>query len=145
MNKNNNGALKFLGIVMIIFGLVYALLGTLSLIGIITGVLPGHENQDAIIVTLSYIIAIIAIVGGVISIKRKLDKAKIIGIVFATIGLISLVYTQIIQNTFNNFDCITIVLGLGITILSIIAEKDKETIEKSKKAKHKKREKSKSK
>ena len=145
MNKNNNGALKFLGIVMIIFGLLYALLGTLRLIGIITGVLPGHENQDAIIVTLSYIIAIIAIVGGVISIKRKLDKAKIIGIVFATIGLISLVYTQIIQNTFNNFDCITIVLGLGITILSIIAEKDKETIEKSKKAKHKKREKSKSK
>ena len=145
MNKNNNGALKFLGIVMIIFGLLYALLGTLSLIRIITGVLPGHENQDAIIVTLSYIIAIIAIVGGVISIKRKLDKAKIIGIVFATIGLISLVYTQIIQNTFNNFDCITIVLGLGITILSIIAEKDKETIEKSKKAKHKKREKSKSK
>ena len=145
MNKNNNGALKFLGIVRIIFGLLYALLGTLSLIGIITGVLPGHENQDAIIVTLSYIIAIIAIVGGVISIKRKLDKAKIIGIVFATIGLISLVYTQIIQNTFNNFDCITIVLGLGITILSIIAEKDKETIEKSKKAKHKKREKSKSK
>ncbi len=143
MNKNNNGALKFLGIVMIIFGLLYALLGTLSLIRIITGVLPGHENQDAIIVTLSYIIAIIAIVGGVISIKRKLDKAKIIGIVFATIGLISLVYTQIIQNTFNNFDCITIVLGLGITILSIIAEKDKETIEKSKKAKHKKREKSK--
>lgn len=145
MNKNNNGALKFLGIVMIIFGLVYALLGTLSLIGIITGVLLGHENQDAIIVTLSYIIAIIAIVGGVISIKGKLDKAKIIGIVFTTIGLISLVYTQISQNTFNNFDCITIVLGLGITILSIIAEKDKETIEKSKKAKHKKREKSKSK
>ena len=32
MNKNNNGALKFLGIVMIIFGLLYALLGTLSLI-----------------------------------------------------------------------------------------------------------------
>ena len=139
MNKNNNGALKFLGIVMIIFGPVYALLGTLSLIGIITGVLPGHENQDAIIVTLSYIIAIIAIVGGVISIKGKLDKAKIIGIVFTTIGLISLVYTQISQNTFNNFDCITIVLGLGIQLLSIIAENDKEHIEKSKQSNHKKR------
>lgn len=145
MNKSNNGALKFLGIVMIIFGLLYVILGTLSLMGIITGVLPGHEKQEIIIVTLSYIIAIVAIIGGGASIKGNLNQAKILGIIFATIGLISLIYTQISQDTFNNFDCITMVLGLGITSLSIIAEKDKEVEEKSKKTKtkHKKREKSK--
>ena len=50
MKSEGHGTLTFLGVVMIIFGLVYALLGTLSLMGTITGVLPGHEEQEIIVV-----------------------------------------------------------------------------------------------
>ena len=44
VKKESNGALTFFGILMILFGLVYAILGTLSLMGTITGLLPGHEK-----------------------------------------------------------------------------------------------------
>ena len=56
MEKENHGALTFLGVVMILYGLTYAVLGTLSLAGTITGVLPGHEKQEIIVIVLSYII-----------------------------------------------------------------------------------------
>ena len=35
---------------MIIYGLIYALLGTLSLTETIIGVLPGHEQKEIIII-----------------------------------------------------------------------------------------------
>lgn len=128
MKSEGHGALTFLGIVMVIFGLVYALLGTLSLMGTITGVLPGHEEQEIIIVILSYIIAILAIIGGIASVRGKFATARTIGLIFAVIGLVSLIYNQVTQDTFNNFDCIAMVLGAGICYLAIAAKKEDDQV-----------------
>ena len=43
MKNTNSGALKACGIIMIIFGVVYALVGTMALAGVVSNVLPGHE------------------------------------------------------------------------------------------------------
>lgn len=135
MKEKNNGALRFIGIVMIIFGIVYAILGTLSLLEEITGIFPGHEKQEIIIVILSYITLLVSIIGGVTAIKGNLKFAKILAIIFSIIGIISLIYTLITQKMFNNFDCITIVIGLGIIILAILEEKENEKIRKMKEKK----------
>lgn len=108
---------------MIIYGLIYALLGTLSLTETIIGVLPGHEQKEIIIIILSYTITLISVVCGIMNIKGKYKNAKIISILLAAIGLISLIYTQITQNMFSNFDCIAIVLSTGIFYLNLLAEK----------------------
>ena len=128
MKSEGHGTLTFLGVVMIIFGLVYALLGTLSLMGTITGVLPGHEKQEIIIVILSYIIAILAIIGGITSVRGKFATARTVSLIFAVIGLVSLIYNQVTQDTFNNFDCITMVLGAGICYLATTAKKEDDQI-----------------
>ena len=110
---------------MIIYGLIYALLGTLSLTETIIGVLPGHEQKEIIIIIiiLSYTITLISVVCGIMNIKGKYKNAKIISILLAAIGLISLIYTQITQNMFSSFDCIAIVLSTGIFYLNLLAEK----------------------
>lgn len=127
MEKEKHEALTFLGIVSIIYGLMYALLGTLSLMGSITGVFPGHERQEIVIVVLSYIITIISIIIGITSIKGKYKSTKKIGAILIAVGLISLIYNQLTQNMFNSFDCIAIVLGAGIIYLAYVAEiRDKE-------------------
>lgn len=132
MKSEGSGSLNFIGIIMIIFGLAYAILGTLSIMGIITGVFPCLESQELIIILLTYITSIIAIIGGIISVKGNYKKIQTIGIIFAIIGLVSLIYTQLTQDFFNNFDCITIVLGIGITALATVA-KEEENKEKEKK------------
>ena len=126
MKKESNGALTFFGILMILFGLVYAILGTLSLMGTITGLLPGHEKQEIIIVVLSYVIAIISFIGGIASVKRKYGTAKVIGLVFTIVGLASLIYVQLTQETFNTFDCIAMLLGVSIFYLSSTAKQKKQ-------------------
>lgn len=122
---------------MIIYGLIYALLGTLSLTETIIGVLPGHEQKEIIIIIiiLSYTITLISVVCGIMSIKGKYKNAKIISILLAAIGLISLIYTQITQNMFSNFDCIAIVLSTGIFYLNLLAEKRHVEFLKAKKTK----------
>lgn len=142
MKNEGSGALNFIGIIMIIFGLAYAILGTLSIVGVISGIFPCLENQKLIIILLTYIISIIAIIGGIISIKGNYKKIQTIGIIFAIIGLVSLIYTQLTQDFFNNFDCITIVLGIGITALATVAkeeEKKEKEKEKTRKAPKKKK------
>lgn len=42
---------------------------------------------------------------------HKKEIAKIVGVIFAIVGLISLIYLQLTQNSFNLFDCIAMVLG----------------------------------
>lgn len=129
---------------MIIYGLIYALLGTLSLTETIIGVLPGHEQKEIIIIIiiLSYTITLISIVCGIMNIKGKYKNAKIISILLAAIGLISLIYTQITQNMFSNFDCIAIVLSTGIFYLNLLAEKRHVEFLKAKKQKTVKKRKS---
>lgn len=126
VKKESNGALTFFGILMILFGLVYAILGTLSLMGTITGLLPGHEKQEIIIVVLSYVIAIISFIGGIASVKRKYGTAKVIGLVFTIVWLASLIYVQLTQETFNTFDCIAMLLGVSIFYLSSTAKQKKQ-------------------
>lgn len=129
---------------MIIYGLIYALLGTLSLTETIIGVLPGHEQKEIIIIIiiLSYTITLISVVCGIMNIKGKYKNAKIISILLAAIGLISLIYTQITQNMFSSFDCIAIVLSTGIFYLNLLAEKRHVEFLKAKKQKTVKKRKS---
>ena len=131
MEKENHGALTFLGVVMILYGLTYAVLGTLSLAGTITGVLPGHEKQEIIVIVLSYIITLISLIGGVASIKGKYKSAKTIGIIFAIVGLASLISNQLTQDMFNSFDCIAMVLGAGIFYLASAAKIRHKELEKA--------------
>lgn len=133
MKSEGSGSLNFIGIIMIIFGLAYAILGSLSIMGIITGVFPCLESQELIIILLTYITSIIAIIGGIISVKGNYKKIQTIGIIFAIIGLVSLIYIQLTQDFFNNFDCITIVLGIGITALATVAKEKEKEKEKEKK------------
>lgn len=125
LKKDGQEALTFLGIVIIIYGILYAVLGTLSYLNSITGVLPIHEQQDILALLLTYIITILSILIGLGSIKKKYSIIQLAGIIFAIIGLISLIYNQITQNFFNNLDCIAIVLGAGICIIAIINERKK--------------------
>ena len=143
MEKENHGALTFLGVVMILYGLIYAILGTLSLAGTITGVLPGHEKQEFIVVVLSYIITLISLIGGIASIRGKYKTAKTIGIIFAIVGLTSLISNQLTQDIFNNFDCIAMVLGVGIFYLASVAEIRQKELEKAKETQKQKRKKEK--
>lgn len=135
MKEEGSGALKLLGVIMILFGIGYAILGTLSLLGVIIGPLPGHEHGEAVIVTLSYITLIVAILGGIASIKSSLNNVRVIGVIFATIGIISLIYTYLTQRLFNNFDCITIVLGIGIIILATLSKMENEKVKAVREAK----------
>ena len=143
MERENHGALTFLGVVMILYGLTYAILGTLSLAGTITGVLPGHEKQEIIVVVLSYIITLISLIGGIASMRGKYKTAKTIGIIFAIVGLASLISNQLTQDMFNSFDCIAMVLGAGIFYLSSVAEIRQKALEKTKERQKKKQKKEK--
>ena len=75
---------------------------------------------------LSYVIAIISFIGGIASVKRKYGNAKVIGLVFTIVGLASLIYVQLTQETFNTFDCIAMLLGVSIFYLSSTAKQKKQ-------------------
>ena len=75
MNKSNMSALKASGIIMIVFALVYVLLGTLAVAGIISNALPGHEKQETMIVILGHVVALLALVCGVVCIKGAVAPA----------------------------------------------------------------------
>ena len=141
LKKEEHTALKIIGSISILYGIIYAILGTLSLIKIISGVLPGHEQQKIILTILSYIITIISIYIGVICIKGNIKKIKFISIILTIIGLISFIYNQVIIDFCNNFDGIAVVLGIGIYILAITQEKKMKTGKKNQKQKEKKNEK----
>ena len=66
MKKTNMSTLKATGIMMIVFALVYVLLGTLAVAGIISNALPGHEKQETMIVILGYVAALLALICGVV-------------------------------------------------------------------------------
>ena len=109
---------KITGFLLLIFGLIYAVVGTLSLVGAMEGVLPGHENEEIIIIVLAYSVALLAIIGGMAGIAGKNSVAKPIGLIFAILGLGSLIYVQVTQDSFNLFDCIAMVLGVATYCLA---------------------------
>ena len=138
MKKENHEMLTFIGIVTIIYGLMYAILGALSSYGIIEWALPAHDNHYKLALTLSYLITIISFVNGILSIKGSFKKNIRVSIILSIMGLISLIYNLLTQNIFNNFDCIAIVLGLASIYLTLSAENRQKEFKKSFKRKKKK-------
>ena len=110
------------GYIMIVYGILYALLGTIAAAGLEQGLLPGQESGDVykrqLLMVLAYVIAILAIICGFACLKGNNGMASVLGLIFAIVGLISLVYAQISQDAFNLFDCITMVLGVAIFYLA---------------------------
>lgn len=124
MNKSNMTALKATGIIMIVFALVYALLGTLAVSGIINNALPGHKKQETMIVVLGYVVALLALICGVVCIKGAVAPAKLFGAVFAVLGLAALLYQQLAHDAFSIFDCLA--MCFGVSIYSIASQIEKE-------------------
>ena len=124
MNKSNMTALKASGIIMIVFALVYALLGTLAVSGIINNALPGHEKQETMIVVLGYVVALLALVCGDVCIKGAVAPAKLFGAVFAVLGLAALLYQQLAHDAFSIFDCLAMCFGVSIYFIASQIEKE---------------------
>ena len=110
----NNGVLKVFGVILILFGLLYAVVGTLAVLGKAGGVLPGHDAQEMLVIVLAYAAALLALICGIAGLSGSLGVCKILGILLAVIGLAALIYTQLTQDAFNFFDCATLVLGAGM-------------------------------
>ena len=115
--KSNAGVLKFFGIVMILFAIIYAVVGTLAIAGVAEGILPGHETQEIIIV-LAYAVAVLSLICGIACVKGSFGVCRAFGLLFAVVGLVSLIYMQVTQSSFNLFDCIAMVLGVAIYYLA---------------------------
>ena len=124
MKKTNMSSLKATGIILIVFALVYVLLGTLAVAGIISNALPGHEKQETMIVILGYVVALLALICGVVCIKGAVAPAKLFGAIFAVLGLAALLDQQFAHDAFSIFDCLT--MCFGVSIYSIASQIEKE-------------------
>lgn len=118
MKNENLTALKFTGIIMIVFAVIYAIVGTLALMGIINAVLPGHENQETLLVILAYGVALFALMCGIVCVTGNTGLAKVFSAILAIIGLGSLIYLQITQDTFSIVDCLAACFGISIFYIS---------------------------
>lgn len=123
MQDYNKSSLKALGVMMIIFAIIYALVGTLALAGVISGALPGHENEEILIVVLGYAVALLTLICGIVCVAGNVGASKFFGIIFAVLGLISLIYQQIANGTFSTFDCLA--MCFGVAIFSIASKMEK--------------------
>ncbi len=111
---NYSGVLKFFGVIMILFSIVYAIVGSMALAGVLEGLLPGHENQEILLVVLAYVVAVFGLVCGIGCLKGASGLCQVMGLLCAIVGVVSLIYAQITQDSFNIFDCIAAVLGAAI-------------------------------
>ena len=119
---SNKSSLKMYGYIMIAYGILYALLGTIAAAGLVQGLLPGQESGEMLLMVLVYVIAILAIVCGYVCLRRYNDMAMKLGLVFALLGIVSLVYTQVSMESFSVIDCITMIVGV---VIFYYARKDK--------------------
>lgn len=124
MKNTNKSALKFTGIIMIVFGVVYAIVGTLALMGTISGALPGHEAQEMLVVALAYAVALFALICGIVCVKGITGMAKVFGAIFAVVGAIGLIYLQVAQDSFSVFDCLAVCFGISICCIASKVEKE---------------------
>ena len=124
MKNTNTVALTACGIMMIIWGLVYALVGTMALAGVVSNELPGHEAQEVLIVVLAYALALLGLICGIVCLKGITGAAKVCGILYAGIGLGFLIYQQVALDTFAMSDCLA--MCCGILIFSIASKVEKE-------------------
>ena len=122
--NSNNGALKAIGVIMIIFAIIDALVGTLALNGVLSNVLPGHEKQEIMIVVLGYAVALLALICGIVCIKGATGASKFFGLLFTVIGLASLIYQQLAHDSFSLPDCLAMCFGVAIYSTAKSVEKN---------------------
>ena len=115
MDQNTNRTtLKIFGVIMLLFGLVYGIVGSLALAGTLQGVLPGHQAQEILVIVLAYGVALLAIVCGILCLKNVAAGAMVTGILLALLGLAGVVYNQIALDSFNLFDMLGLLFGVSI-------------------------------
>ena len=115
MDQKTNGiTLKIFGVIMLLFGLVYGIVGSLALAGTLQGVLPGHQAQEILVIVLAYGVALLAIVCGILCLKNVATGAMVTGILLALLGLAGVVYNQIALDSFNLFDMLGLLFGVSI-------------------------------
>lgn len=113
-SKQSSGALKGFGVVLLLFGLVYAVVGTLALVGTMKGVLPGHETQEILVVVLAYAVAVLNVLTGIVCLAGARTAARVLGIIVAIVGAAGVIYNQIVLDSFNYFDFVSLLLGISI-------------------------------
>ena len=63
-----------------------------------------------------YAFAAIALIGAIACFAKKLLVAKIVGLIFAIMGLYSLISAQLSQDTFSLYNCLEMLLGVAIFV-----------------------------
>lgn len=112
--KQSSGALKGFGVVLLLFGLIYAVVGTLALVGTMKGVLPGHETQEILVVVLAYAVAALNVLTGIVCLAGARTAARVLGAIVAIVGAAGVIYNQIALDSFNYFDFVSLLLGVSI-------------------------------
>ena len=113
-SKQSSGALKGFGVVLLLFGLIYAVVGTLALVGTMKGVLPGHETQEILVVVLAYAVAALNVLTGIVCLAGARTAARVLGAIVAIVGAAGVIYNQIALDSFNYFDFVSLLLGVSI-------------------------------
>ena len=113
-SKQSSGALKGFGVVLLLFGLIYAVVGTLALVGTMKGVLPGHETQEILVVVLAYAVAVLNVLTGIVCLAGARTAARVLGVIVAIVGAAGVIYNQIVLDSFNYFDFVSLLLGISI-------------------------------
>ena len=113
-SKQSSGALKGFGVVLLLFGLIYAVVGTLALVGTMKGVLPGHETQEILVVVLAYAVAALNVLTGIVCLAGARTAARVLGAIVAIVGTAGVIYNQIALDSFNYFDFVSLLLGVSI-------------------------------
>ena len=121
--KTNRTTLKIFGVIMLLFGIVYGIVGSLALAGTLQGVLPGHQTQEILVIVLAYGVALLAIICGILCLKNVAAGAMVTGIILALLGLAGLIYNQIALDSFNLFDMLGLLFGVSIAATAMKLKK----------------------
>lgn len=99
---------------MIIFAIVYVIVGTMAVMGVVNGIMPGHEKEETMVIILAYAVALLALITGVVCIKGMAGASKFFGGIVAVLGLASLIYQQIAHDSFSTYDSLAMCFGAAI-------------------------------
>ena len=112
MDQNTNRTtLKIFGVIMLLFGIVYGIVGSLALAGTLQGVLPGHQTQEILVIVLAYGVALALVLA--LAAAFLVDSSMFEGLLPAVMEQLSLFERF---NTFVNgvFDVTAIVYYLSV-------------------------------
>ena len=124
MDQNTNRTtLKIFGVIMLLFGIVYGIVGSLALAGTLQGVLPGHQTQEILVIVLAYGVALLAIICGILCLKNVATGPMVTGIILALLGLAGVIYNQIALDSFNLFDMLGLLFGVSIAATAMKLKK----------------------